>query len=414
MKHCQQLQTFFVLFLLSGLCSGQANIPFNSLKSADPNDTLSTDLIPLDSIFKSKTIIGLGESTHGTSEFTTMRHRIFRYLVEKHNYNTFFLEADFSACQRVNRYIHGANDTALIALREVRLWPWITKEMISLIEWMREYNSRHSNKLNFVGCDMQLISDDAVELKRFFKKYPKSNWNDSLTLYWNHTTLSADSLMRKRVFTEWKQFESGFRAKILNESDKFEFGFICLTIDQYFKSLVKHIAQIRDSCMGGNIAHYMSLLPETKGIYFAHNWHVSKTLIIYKGQSGAKTAGQFLNELLQSNYFCIGLELYQGKVNALTYKNKKTVEEVFTLEPSKKKTLGYFLNGLNSEYLFCLTSNIPKINEMKITDIGAIYGRNEFGFNQNRYRSMKDYFKFDGIIFIKNTKETTILKSKWL
>ncbi|PLX04397.1 MAG: hypothetical protein C0594_09265, partial [Marinilabiliales bacterium] len=69
-------------------------------------DSLYTDLKFLDNVLNNKAIIGVGESTHGTSEFTIMRHRLFRYLVENFGFNTFFLEADYSGCRNINRYIH--------------------------------------------------------------------------------------------------------------------------------------------------------------------------------------------------------------------------------------------------------------------------------------------------------------------
>lgn len=37
-------------------------------------------------------IIGLGEATHGTSEFFKAKHRILRYMVENHNYKIFVMK----------------------------------------------------------------------------------------------------------------------------------------------------------------------------------------------------------------------------------------------------------------------------------------------------------------------------------
>jgi erythromycin esterase len=50
------------------------------------------------------------------------------------------LEADYGACSKINRLIHGADDNPELALIEVKLWPWQTKELLELVIWMRDYN----------------------------------------------------------------------------------------------------------------------------------------------------------------------------------------------------------------------------------------------------------------------------------
>jgi erythromycin esterase len=62
--------------------------------SEDPLLWSNDDLKFLDPI-ANKSIIGLGEATHGTAEFFKAKHRIFKYLVEKHGYKIFAFEADF-------------------------------------------------------------------------------------------------------------------------------------------------------------------------------------------------------------------------------------------------------------------------------------------------------------------------------
>ena len=56
----------------------------------------------LSPLFKNIKVVAMGESTHGTSEFTILRFKMFKYLVENHQFNTFFLEADYANCLRIN------------------------------------------------------------------------------------------------------------------------------------------------------------------------------------------------------------------------------------------------------------------------------------------------------------------------
>ncbi len=136
------IQLALLICLNNEFIQAQKQFPILSL---DDSNWLSNQSIQdgFDTMFHQKRIIGLGEATHGTSEFTTVRHKLFQYLVEKKGFNTFVLEADYSGCQRINRYINGQTDDPKAALSEVQYWVWHTEEMLNLIEWMRLYNQSH-------------------------------------------------------------------------------------------------------------------------------------------------------------------------------------------------------------------------------------------------------------------------------
>ena len=54
-----------------------------------------------------KRIVGLGESTHGTREFTSIRAEMVKTLVTQYNYRALVLEADFAPCDKIHRHIAG-------------------------------------------------------------------------------------------------------------------------------------------------------------------------------------------------------------------------------------------------------------------------------------------------------------------
>ena len=131
-----QLKLMLMLFMGSICLFGQPNQTIK-LKHLEPNAEFS-DLKQLDSYFEGVKVVGMGESTHGTHEFFTMRHRMFKFLVEHHGFNTFFLEADYVVCKPIDNYIKtGEGDPAKL-IDAIALWPWITQEMLDLVEWMKE------------------------------------------------------------------------------------------------------------------------------------------------------------------------------------------------------------------------------------------------------------------------------------
>jgi len=128
------------------------------LDTVEPGDR-SGDLSFLRDAIGSARIVALGEATHGTHEFYTLKHRIFRFLVEEMGYRAIAFETGAAEACIVNRYVRsgeGARD-AEEALRVFQTFLASTQEMVDLVEWMREYNeaAAEEEKLSFFGLDMQ-------------------------------------------------------------------------------------------------------------------------------------------------------------------------------------------------------------------------------------------------------------------
>jgi erythromycin esterase len=103
------------------------------------------------------TVVGLGEGTHGTREFSRMKHRIFEFLVERMGFTVFAFEANLPEAFAVNDYILTGKGDPKAALKGLYFWTSNTTEVLDLIEWMRQWNAepRHAKKLKFYGVDMQ-------------------------------------------------------------------------------------------------------------------------------------------------------------------------------------------------------------------------------------------------------------------
>ena len=55
-----------------------------------------SDLQPLKKTLQDAQVIGLGEATHGTHEFFTIKHRLLEFLVTEMDFTAFALESSFS------------------------------------------------------------------------------------------------------------------------------------------------------------------------------------------------------------------------------------------------------------------------------------------------------------------------------
>lgn len=398
------MKLLFSLFLLIPILSfNQQNL--QSIDLSDSGNTLNNKYLnQLDSIFENSRLIGLGESTHGTSEFTLIRVDLFKYMVENHNYTIFFLEADYNACSRVNRYIHGADDDAKEALIEVRLWPWLTQELLDFVEWMRAYNQNHENKLEFVGCDMQLITDDKKELSRIFSADPAYEEIASIVPDLNFDSKDSTVLISKQK--EWTEFSEKFFNTFPNDD-----RLIITTVSQWFEEALSHgyKGNFRDSCMGNNIANYLYDRPSVKGVYFAHNGHVGKISYKFNNiEEHMKRAGHFLNERLNDQYFAIAMEFNTGSFNAINYVNDEHVMEYFSINKNHRKSLSLFVLEKEDKIKFIRSIEIPSKKYLKINSIGALYGRSKSGHKIYRYRKLEQS-QYNAFIVINKGTPTNLL-----
>ena len=224
-------------------------------------------------------LIGLGESTHGTSEFTTLRHSLFKYLVQEEGFNTVFLEEDYASCLRVDNYIKGSDDQLEEVILAFNQWPWKTKEMATLIEWMRAYNLENKSKqLNFIGVDLQYFHSTLNAIDSILL-----NENLSLdTILFTSTTSDREFIQLKDT-TDLKEYHSIFnqRKAIVDTIDA---PFSIIThLKHLLRSLVYIIEEkynrqnafYRDMRMADNILAHLKSKEELKGIYWAHNAHIS-------------------------------------------------------------------------------------------------------------------------------------------
>ena len=110
------------------------------LNTTDPSAQLD-DLEPLRAMIGNATVVGLGEGTHGTREFSRMKHRIFEFLVERMGFTVFAFEANLPEAFAVNDYILNGKGDPKVALKGLYFWTSNTAEVLDLIEWMRRWNA---------------------------------------------------------------------------------------------------------------------------------------------------------------------------------------------------------------------------------------------------------------------------------
>lgn len=139
------------------------------LVTTDPESAL-TDSEALPTELTTARIAALGEGTHGTREFFRLKHRLIRHLVVEHGFRAICFEADFAASLAIDQYIrHGVGDPRE-ALQDLHLWPWAVESVLELLEWLQSFNQGRSDKVRFVGIDVQYTTGSVSWLRELLDR----------------------------------------------------------------------------------------------------------------------------------------------------------------------------------------------------------------------------------------------------
>lgn len=255
------------------------------LASVTPQND-DSDLAPLGEILRGVRILGLGESTHGTREFFQLKHRITRYLVERHGYRVFSIEAGTLPSRNIDDYVRKGKGDRAQALASVGYWTWDTEEVTALIDWLREYNlsAPRGDEVRFAGIDIKPIDDALRTLREILPRVCRvatARAEPILRTVESHEVQSRQpgSIDLEGIYwlLGWLTARAAFvveRAGVENHRLAVE---AARQIFQFIDSLIVNPGvKTRDKHMSENAALLFDSLPaNTRIIVWAHNAHLA-------------------------------------------------------------------------------------------------------------------------------------------
>jgi|GEM_PF-1055435 len=289
------------------------------LRTSDPRAPLD-DLEPLRGLIGNATVAGLGEATHGTSDFFRMKHRIFEYLVERMGFTVFAIEANLPEAFAVNDYVLTGKGDPKAALHGLYFWTWDTTEVLDLIEWMRRWNAdpRHVMKLKFYGVDMQFTP---VAARNVITALPAG---DPARAALEPLTL------KRRLTAEEREIASRAIERIVPQlkDDVVQRNAIVL---RQAMQMTDH-RSARDEAMAGNLLWIRQREPGAKIAVWAHNGHISR-------DSKYRPMGWHLAGALGQSYVPLGFAFGEGRFRARQIGHARLPLHTFTVPLNDPGTL---------------------------------------------------------------------------
>jgi len=161
-------------------------------------------------IAKSKVVM-LGEATHGTAEFYSVRRMISEKLIREHGFDFIAVEGDWPDCQKLNNYIRtGEGGSAKNIMRQFHRWPawmWANDETAVLIEWMQSFQA------GFYGLDVYSL----FESMDYVKAYAELKLSPDLAKAIRDRYAGFDPFERnEKAYAQFvTKFPQGFRDEVI-------------------------------------------------------------------------------------------------------------------------------------------------------------------------------------------------------
>ncbi|WP_331053992.1 erythromycin esterase family protein [Longimicrobium sp.] len=294
-----------------------AAVPFASVEPGGDD----ADLAAFRSLVGDARVVSLGEGTHGTREFFTLKHRMIESLVRRMGFGVVMLEANQLQAERINRYVLTGQGSAREALSGV-FKVLQTDEVLAMVEWARAWNASGRGRVEVVGYDMQdprlpmdsvlafLRTADpafAPEAERAYAAMhtawlpgPYPVRPDSVVRAWS---ASAD-VVRRHVREHAPAYlaRGADRARVAWAVQNAEVAFQSASLGDLTPQ------SVRDSAMAANIAWTLAQRPAgTRAVVWAHNSHVMR---------GPGWMGTYLDQMLPGQVRVVGFTTAEGAYTA--------------------------------------------------------------------------------------------------
>ena len=312
----------------------------------------ATDFDPLLDMVGDAPFVLLGEASHGTHEFYSIRAELTKRLIAEKNFSAVAVEADWPDAYRVNHYVRGtSNDAnasrALSNFQRFPTWMWRNLDVVEFVEWLRDYNAALPDKkakAGFYGLDLyslnasinavlkylDKIDPEAAHRARFryscFEDYGENTQAYGYAASYN----LADSCEREVVdqLVEMRRRAAEF-ARRDGRVARDEFFFaeqnarLVKNAEEYYRAMFQGQVEswnLRDRHMVETLQalaeHLKEDEPQPKIVLWAHNSHLGDARATQMSERGEWNVGQLVRERYGEAAVLIGFTTFNGEVTA--------------------------------------------------------------------------------------------------
>jgi erythromycin esterase len=368
----------------------------------------TTDLVPytgdlqgLKHMIGLSDVVGLGDGTHGTHEFYTVKLRVIDMMVREMGFDVVAFEGPFPLMNRLDTYVQTGvgNPRALTHELQSLYFFWDTEEMIAVIEWMREYNANRGDRpaVHIAGFDVFEPWTASREVIAYLHSVDPAG---SLGVAKQYKCIAEDTVFINELPCRIAALavRDGLAAReaeltAVSSADEFQEAL------QYARVVAQSYTPVgpsRDDAMATNALWLRDHRGSTgRIVLWAHDAHVSKTRHQWLGE---ETMGHMIRNQIGSDYFALGTLTATGSFLRWDFSRKVTLKDRFpALEASSLESL--LRQSGQSLLLIPLNGTLP-------TWLSAAHPQNSAGTTGWSPLSGSLALQYDAAIFVDTTTAT--------
>lgn len=374
-----------------------------------------------------KKVVALGEGTHGSSEFYTVRHWITRLLIEEYGFNKVAFESDYADAYQLNKALQEGNQNYRAMMKENLLSIWQNKEVEALLKWIQSYNQSGLNQVDFHGIDYPLVSNNSKIILEVLsrKNNPEmlalanklSEYTTYQDVFWNN---GNDENFEPNM-KEWyknglaaygviEQIEQGLpQLELLADEQDLAEGMLLnakLGYDVFYQYDRFKRESSRDSAMA-EMAAWIVREEGDKMIIWAHNIHVAKQESKMNDYP-VGGIGKFILQKYPDNYFVMGMGTAEGTYAATTDRTITNSNYMgsYQLDPTVEDSYENIFQKVDVPAFILNSDNLKALPEESTHWVVGYTPKS----GQEAYVKTKIAELYDAFFFIKNTKAATFLE----
>jgi len=421
------MKTFylFILFFVSFHCYSQNEKVINwindngiKIEDASPDTQLLTFNKNIPQKFAKAKVFGFGEATHHGKEFFDIKAKFFKYLVETQNVKVFILEDSYTSEAEINQWISGGKGNAQTIAKNFTLAPWHCQEIVSLLEWMRNYNlnKTQEEQIRFYGMDIQVVKNINQEIRTVVKTYNILVPEELLSI----TDLCVEKKVEYMKNNDWADVQipklreiekilSDFKKEREDENNsEIDSAIRALNyLIKYTQYVQNNYSQERDLKMFENVKWIVENKSKNGKVFiWAHNEHINCKGFGHYSNRSIYNLGRHLKEFYKDNYYSVGFDFGKGTLGGYVFnKNEPTTWKTYQVnEPFPDTYAETFIKAKENIFFIDLNKTLKDYpagffeKKAKQLTLGGP------GFNpaQDNLYTKKFSEMYDGLIFVKN------------
>jgi erythromycin esterase-like protein len=297
-------------------------------------------------------LVLMGEASHGTHEFYSVRAALTKRLIEEYGFTAVAVEADWPDAYRVNTYVRGAGRDrdarqALDGFKRFPTWMWRNLDVVEFVEWLRVYNGRQGPNVDttgFYGLDLYslftsieavvtyLDKVDPEAARRARERYGCFDHFGEDTQGYGYAATAGivesceDAVVAQLTDLRRRAAEYATRDGRVAKDEYFyaeQNARLAANAEKYYRAMFRGRASswnLRDTHMADTLAALIRQLGQggrtSKIVVWAHNSHLGDARATEMGAHGEINLGQLVRERYPGEGLSIGFTTFEGTVTA--------------------------------------------------------------------------------------------------